>query len=78
MKVYKFNGTNRAYLYEDAIDYICEISGIEFEDTIEPAKIEKQAEIKQVLLEAYFYEDEMEEEEETEFDYYFDKDFHKE
>ena len=78
MKVYKFNETNRAYEYEDAIDYICEITGLAFVETEERAKMERQAELKQILLETYFYEDEIEDELDDEWDYNFDRGFHKE
>lgn len=63
MELYRYYKTNEAYDYEDAIEFICEEMGITFDDTTDIEILEKQAELKEVLLEAYFSKDETEEDE---------------
>lgn len=77
MKVYKFNGTDEVFEDEEiAIDYLMQTIGFNFDDTLDTEQMEMQAELRSILLETYFHKAKLEENEETEFDYYFDKGFH--
>lgn len=46
---------------DEAFDWIMEKSGMHFEDTFDSEKIKNQTEVLEILLEAYFYQDEQEE-----------------
>jgi len=77
MKVYKFNGTDEVFEDEEmALEYLMQTIGFCFDDTADIEQMEMQAELRSILLETYFYKDKLEEDRETEFDYYFDKGFH--
>jgi len=78
MKVYRFNGTNEEFeCEEEAIDYLMRMIGFNFDDTVDSEQIERQAEMRSVLMETYFCEKYKEEAEESAYDYFFDKGFHE-
>ncbi len=78
MKVYRLNGTNEEFeCEEEAIDYLMRLIGFEFDDTLNSEQLEMQAEMMSVLMEVYFEEDVRDDGEESAYDYFFDKGFHR-
>ena len=78
MKVYRLNGSDEEFEDEEmALEYLMQTIGFNFDDTLDAEQIQMQAELKSVLMETYFCRVDKRENEETEFDYYFDKGFHK-
>ena len=78
MKVYKLNGSDEEFEDEEmALEYLMQTIGFNFDDTLDAEQIQMQTELKSVLIETYFSRVDKRECEETEFDYYFDKGFHK-
>lgn len=55
------NETNEIMTRDEAIDWLRENIGINFEFTLDTKKLEKQAEAEQILLDAYFWTQESKE-----------------
>lgn len=78
MKVYRLNGSDEEFENEEmALEYLMQTIGFNFDDTLDAEQIQMQTELKSVLIETYFCRVDKKVSKETEFDYYFDKGFHK-